>query len=76
METNLVEKIAEKAQALPVELRRKALRYIESLEQAGTPAKPFRSVKGVLEADLTKLEQDLREVRAEAWRNFPREEPR
>ena len=38
--------------------------------------KPFRSVKGVLKADLSNLEKDLSEIRAEAWKNFPREEPK
>lgn len=77
METNLVERIAAKASTLPVQLQQKALEYVESLEREGTQEKTansFRSVKGVLQADLNNLEKDLSEVRAEMWRKFPRDE--
>lgn len=79
METNLVEKIAAKASMLPVQLQRKALEYVESLEREATPEKvvdSFRSVKGVLQTDLNNLEKDLSEVRAEMWGKFPRDEPK
>jgi hypothetical protein len=77
MSTDLVEKIAKKAASLPVESQRKALEYVESLErEETTEKKPFRSVKGVLQADLSNLEQEIAEMRCEAWRNFPREEPK
>ena len=76
MKTDLVEKIAKKASSLPVEAQQKALEYVESLEQEEmSKKKPFRSVKGVLQADLSNLEQDIAEMRRDAWRNFPREEP-
>ena len=77
MKTDLVEKIAKKASNLPVEAQRKALEYVESLErEKASEKKPFRSVKGVLQADLSNLEQDIAEMRREAWSNFPREEPK
>jgi hypothetical protein len=77
MSTDLVDKIAKKAASLPVESQRKALEYVESLErEETTEKKPFRSVKGVLQADLSNLEQEIAEMRREAWRNFPREEPK
>ena len=77
MNTQLVEKIAKKASNLPVEAQRKALEYVESLEREETlEKKPFRSVKGVLQADLSNLEKDIAEMRSEALRNFPREEPK
>jgi hypothetical protein len=77
MTINLVEKIAEKASHLPVEAQRKALEYVESLERKETSVKkPFRSVKGVLQADLSNLEKDIAEMRREALRNFPRENPK
>lgn len=79
MKTNLVEKIAAKASTLPVQLQQKALEYVESLEREGTQEKAsnsFRSVKGVLQADLNNLEKDLSAVRAEMWRKFPRDEPK
>ena len=76
MKTDLVEKIAKKASSLPVEAQRKALEYVESLEQEeASERKPFRSVKGVLQANLSNLEQDITEMRREVWQNFPREEP-
>jgi hypothetical protein len=77
MSTDLVDKIAKKASSLPVEAQRKALEYVELLErEETTEKKPFRSVKGVLQADLSNLEQEIAEMRHEAWRNFPREEPK
>ena len=77
MDTDLVEKIAKKVSNLPVEAQRKALEYVESLEREETlEKKPFRSVQGVLQADLSNLEQDIAEMRREAWSNFPREEPK
>jgi hypothetical protein len=77
MSSNLVEKIAEKASHLPVEAQKKALEYVESLEREVTSEKkPFRSVKGVLQADLSHLEKDIAEMRRDSLRNFPREDPK
>lgn len=80
MSSSLVEKIAEKAAALPPEGQRAALSYIEALaaNSSVNDARPhaYRSVEGMLPApNLDNLEADLAEVRAEMWRNFPREEP-
>jgi hypothetical protein len=77
MSTDLVEKIAEKASHLPVEAQRKALEYVESLEREETSEKKsFRSVKGVLQTDLSNLEKDIAEMRRDALHNFPREVPK
>jgi hypothetical protein len=77
MDIDLVKKIAEKASGLPPEAQQKALAYVESLEREETSEKrPFRSVKGVLQADLSNLEDDIAEMRREAWRSFPRQEPK
>ena len=68
MDTDLVEQIAAKASALPVELQRKALEYVESLGQEVAQeisSKSFRSVKGTIKADLNNLEKDLSEIRTE-----------
>ena len=76
MNTELVEKIAKKASSLPVDAQRKALEYVELLEREEvSEKKPFRSVKGVLKADLSNLERDITEIRRESLSNFPREEP-
>jgi hypothetical protein len=71
MSIDLVEKIAKKAASLPVESQLKALEYVESLEQEETSEKkPFRSVKGVLQAVLSNLEQEIAEMRREAGVTF------
>jgi hypothetical protein len=77
MNTDLVEKIAQKASSLPVEAQRKALEYVESLEREETSEKkPFRSVLGLLaDREVHISEDDIAEMRREAWHNFPREEP-
>ncbi len=78
MATNLVEEIAAKVTALPVEQQRQALAFVESLAGHNpNPAEPepFQSVRGILHGNLEHLEDDLEEVRSEMWRNFPREEP-
>lgn len=79
MASNLVEEIAAKAATLPIEKQRKALAFVESLTaregEAAPQAKPFRSVRGILQGNLDNLEQDIAEMRQEAWKHFPREEP-
>jgi len=78
MSSELVEKIAKKASNLPVEAQRRALDYVESLErEESLSRKPFRSVLGVFadrKVDVT--EEDIAQMRREAWSNFPREEPK
>ena len=80
MPNNLIEEIAAKAATLPIEKQREALEFVESLtafehvdSQVG---KPFRSVKGILQGNLDNLERDIEEMRQEAWKDFPREEPK
>jgi hypothetical protein len=77
MNTDIVEKIAKKASSLPVESQLKVLEYVESLErQEVLGRKRFRSVTGILaDRNVHISEEDIREMRREAWRNFPREEP-
>jgi hypothetical protein len=73
MSTDLVEKIAKKASTLPVEAQRKALEYVEALEQEERSGKkPFRSVMGMFaDRNVHIREEDITEMRREAWRNFP-----
>lgn len=81
MRNNLAEEIAAKAAALPVEKQREVLAFIDSLiarERESTQGiKPFRSVLGMLQGqgNLDNLERDIAEMRQEALKNFPREEP-
>ncbi len=81
MSSDLVEEIAAKAAALPIEKQREALALIESLSaneaSAGQPCKPFRSVLGLLaDSGVDVTEEDIAEMRREVWKNFPREEPK
>ena len=103
MSANLVEQVAAKTAALPLEKQREILDFAEFLEQKSNretteqlikqrclplPAQQehnarqiteepikrprFKSVRGILNADLSNLEEDLAEIRAEMWKNFPR----
>ncbi|OLE53084.1 MAG: hypothetical protein AUG51_14870 [Acidobacteria bacterium 13_1_20CM_3_53_8] len=74
--SKLIETIAEKAAKLPPEQQREALAFIESLAENGEKKDQFRSVRGALRMHLKNLDADLKEVRQEMWRNFPREEPK
>lgn len=73
--SDLIETIAEKASTLPPDKQREALAFIESLAGKGDEKKMFRSVRGVLQMNLDTLDEDLKNIRQEMWRNFPREEP-
>jgi hypothetical protein len=75
MANGITEKITAKVTVLPPELQREALDFIEFLEQKLRKKKPFKSVEGILNADLSNLDEDLKEIRAEMWKNFPREFP-
>ncbi len=75
MANNIAEQIAVKIVVLPLEMQREALSYVEFLEQKSRKKKPFQSVRGILNEDLSKLDEDLKEIRAEVWKNFPREFP-
>ncbi len=79
MSSSLVEEIAAKAATLQIEKQREALAFIEFLtaseRKAAQGAKPFRSIMGTLQGNLDNLEQDIAEMRQEALKNFPREEP-
>ena len=75
MANNIAEQIAVKIVVLPLEMQREALSYVEFLEQKSRKKKPSQSVRGILNEDLSKLDEDLKEIRAEAWKNFPREFP-
>ncbi len=75
MSNNLVEEIAAKAAVLPIEKQREALAFVESLVTRKQEAdkQPFESVKGILKGNYDTLEQDIAEMRREAWKNFPRD---
>ncbi len=86
METSLVEEIATKSADLPVEQQREVLEFVEFKLHRPAPSKvvsaealgkklPFRSVRGILQGEFPNLEQDIAEMRREAWQNFPRELP-
>lgn len=74
---NVVEEIASKSASLPAELQNEILDFVEFVSvKRGTTrprAKAFESIRGLIDRDLGKLDEDLREVRREMWKNFPRE---
>jgi len=81
MSSDLVDEITKKVSTLPVEAQQKALVYIERLqiEKAAevNTRKPFRSVLGIFaDRNVHVSEEDITEIRREAWRSFPREEPK
>lgn len=77
MATNLTKEIAAKAAMLPDELQSEALRFVESLlarrKNTGDNMHPFESVKGILQGNYDTLDEDIGEMRREAWKNFPRD---
>ena len=75
MNGDIVEKIAKKASKLPFEAQIRTLDYVESLErEEALCKKPFRSILGALaDRNVHVSEEDITEMRREAWRNFPRE---
>ncbi len=68
-----LEQLVEIAKSLPVEDQRKLLEQAEKLQHRDEP-KPRRNMKGALEHLGIHLDdEDVREMRREAWKNFPRE---
>lgn len=68
------EAVIEKLNALPMYRQRELLEFAEILEAKEKSREPRRSLYGILahlDNDIT--EDDIREVRKEMWKNFPRE---
>jgi hypothetical protein len=80
MSESIVQEIADKTAALPLELQHEVLEFVEfklqRIGQVGRSKRPFRSVRGILHNKLEHLDEDLAEVRREMWQNFPREDPK
>lgn len=81
MSSRMVQEVSEKTAALPQELQREVLHFVEFMlqkTQPTTPKKPpFRSVRGIFANSGVKItEDDIADVRREMWNGFPREEPR
>ncbi len=77
MSMNLVEQIAAKAAALPLEKQREALQIIESLatQSEAQTAQPRKSLLGLFaDRGVDVTSEDIDEVRREIWANFPRED--
>jgi Protein of unknown function (DUF2281) len=77
MATNLTEEIAAKAARLPDDLQSEALQFVESLlarqPNSNDKKQPLESVKGILHSKYDTLDEDIREMRREAWKAFPRD---
>jgi hypothetical protein len=74
--SKLIKTIAEKAAQLSSEQQRETLAFIESLAGNGEGNHPLRSVRGILQMNLENFDEDLKNVRQDMWRDFPREEPK
>jgi hypothetical protein len=71
---SIEEAVVEKLRSLPVDKQLEVLDFAEFLHAKAEPGKPRRSLKGIwsdLNIDIT--EDDIAEMRREAWANFPRD---
>ena len=77
MRRNLTKAIATNAAMLPDDLQSEALQFVESLlarqSNARARKQPFESVKAILQGNYDALDEDIKEMRREAWKNFPRD---
>ena len=76
---DIVKEITDTTNALPFELQREVLDFVEfiSRKHKVSKARSFKTVRGMLKhRDLNSLESDLSEIRNEIWSDFPREEPK
>ena len=70
------EVLLEKIKVLPPNLKQKAIDFVESLQSRAQKNTPRVSLEGIwadMNVDVT--DEDIREVRKEMWKNFPREHP-
>jgi hypothetical protein len=62
---------------LPDELQSEALQFVESRlarQSNGHASKqPFESARGVLQGNFDTLDEDIAQMRREAWKGFPRD---
>lgn len=86
MSENVLAEITTKAAELPLEAQQEVLSFVEfKLQHRDDPISigaaafekkpPFRSVRGLLKGEFPNLEEDIAEMRREAWQNFPRDFP-
>lgn len=68
------EVLLEKFKVLPVNRQQELLDFAEFLESKEAVKSPRRSLEGIwANLDVNVSEEDIREVRQEMWKNFPRE---
>lgn len=66
--------VLEKLKILPTNRKQELLDFAEFLETKEGVKTPRRSLYGILaDLNINVSEDDIREVRKEAWKNFPRE---
>jgi hypothetical protein len=69
------EVLLEKIKVLPPDLKQKAIEYVEALQKKAQKKIPRVSLEGIwADMDVNITEEDIREVRREMWKNFPREQ--
>ncbi len=68
------EALLKKFKVLPTNRKQELLDFAEFLEQKETSKHPRRSLYGIWsDLNINITEEDFREARKEAWKNFPRE---
>jgi len=68
------EAILEKVRTLPPEKQSELLALADSMAAETQPKQPFRSLRGLwAEYDIDISAEDIKELRREMWKNFPRE---
>lgn len=68
------EVLLEKIKVLPPNLKEEAIHFVEFLQTKIQPKSPRVSLEGIwADMNVNVTEEDIREMRNEAWKNFPRE---
>ncbi len=71
---SLEDAILEKVRALPPDQQAELLAVADSLSKRTKPRPPLRSPKGLwANFSISISEEDLREIRREMWKDFPRD---
>lgn len=73
---SIEEKVLEKLRELPAEKQKEVLEFVELLLNGAEQVVERKSLRGLWAGyDIDITEEDIAEMRREAWKNFPREFP-
>lgn len=69
------EAILEKVRTLPPAKKQEVLEFVGSLSEVNSPKRALKDPFGLwAEFDISISEEDIRELRQEMWKNFPRDD--